>query len=146
MKLPWTDLIAKSVAALEDPHPKGPVSLPQVSRLRKNLILKDPLVCLKCHNSPRTLSQGTSQSAPNAQLTKNLIPRDPSVQHQVLRLTKNLIPRDLSVSLLLVLTLTKKALSPGTCLSQRDMCDSSQSHFFCQELLSIEHDNATCYL
>ena len=32
------------------------------------------------------------------------------------------------------------------CLSQRDMCDSSQSHFFCQELLSIEHDSATCYL
>ena len=33
MKLIWTNLIAKSVVALEEPRLKGPVSLPQVLQL-----------------------------------------------------------------------------------------------------------------
>ena len=88
---------APSVAAHEELRPKGPVSLPQVSRLMKNLVPRDPSVCPKCRGSRRTSSQGTSQSAPSVAAHEVPRPKGPVSLPQVSRLTKNLVPRDLSV-------------------------------------------------
>ena len=52
--------IIPSVTAHEEPRPKGPVSLFQVSWLMKNLVPRDRSVCPKCRGSQRTPSQGNS--------------------------------------------------------------------------------------
>ena len=119
---------APSVKAQEEPHPKGPISLPQVSQLTKNLVPRNQSVCPKCPAHKESHPKGPISPTPSVKAHKEPHPKGP--------VCKSAFGVDAH----------KKALSPGTCLSQRDMCDSSQSHFFCQELLSIEHDNATCYL
>ena len=88
---------APSVAAHEEPRPKGPVSLFQVSRFTRNLVPRDPSVCHKCRGSRRTSSQGTGQSAQSVAAHAEPRPKGPVILPQVSRLTKNPIPRDPSV-------------------------------------------------
>ena len=109
---------APSVAAHKEPRPKGLVSLPQVSRLTKNLVPRDRLVCPKCRGSRRTSSQGTGQSAPSVAAHEEPRPKGPVSLPQVSRLTKNLVPRDLSVC-------TKCRGSRRT--SPQGTCQSAQS-------------------
>ena len=88
---------APSVAAHKEPRPKGPISLPQVSRLTKNLDPRDPSVCPKCRGSRRTSTQRTRQSAPSVAAHEEPRPKGLVSLPQVSRLTKNLVPRDWSV-------------------------------------------------
>ena len=68
---------AQSVAAYREPRPKGVVSLPQVSRLTKNLVPRDWSICPKCRGSKRTSSQGSGQSAPSVAAHEGPLPKGP---------------------------------------------------------------------
>ena len=86
-----------SVGAHQEPRLKGLVSLPQVSRLTKNLVPRDWFICPKCRGLQRTSSQGSGQSAPSVAAYEE--PRPKGLVHlpKVSRLTKNLVPREWSV-------------------------------------------------
>ena len=100
---------AQSVAAYREPRPKGVVSLPQVSRLTKNLVPRDWSICPKCRGSQRTSSQGSGQSAPSVAAHEGPLPKGPVSQsgHSQRLYSKRPV-----------------------CPSQRDTCDSMLSHFF----------------
>ena len=137
-----------SVKAQEEPHPKGPISLPQVSQLTKNLVPRNQSVCPKCPAHKESHPKGPISPTPSVKAHKEPCPMGPvSLPWVPMFNVEEPHPKGPVYKSAFSVDAHKKPCPLGpVCLSQRDMCDSSQSRFFCQELLSIEHDNATCYL
>ena len=125
-----------SVKAQEEPHPKGPISLPQVSQLTKNLVPRNQSVCPKCPAHKESHPKGPISPTPSVKAHKEPCPMGPVSPPWVPMFMKNLIPRDLSVSLLLVLTLTKSLVPwdlsvcpKGICVIQVKVVFSARNYY-----------------
>ena len=116
---------APSVKAQEEPHPKGPISLPQVSQLTENLVPRNQSVCPKCPAHKESHPKGPISPTPSVKAHKEPHPKGPVCKSAfgVDAHKKSLVPWDLSVPKGYVWFKSKSFFLPGIIIYRTWQCN-----------------------